>query len=222
LVDFLTTKGVSFQLERIIRNAREKLVLVSPFLQLSKIFLERMRDADRKGVRITVVCKKDALKPEERDQLQSLKNLTLYFHEGLHAKCYFNEDSMVITSMNIYQYSEQNREMGLLIRKEEDSKIFSEALEETKSIIDASVKDDLGKIKTDAEKPRTFQKGYCIQCRMPIPYDLARPYCLLCYLELVDEGILLAPDEYCHNCGKNAVVTMNKPLCNSCYDKMSK
>ena len=219
MVDFLTTKGVSFQLERIIKNARERLILVSPYLQLSKTLLERIRDADKKGVEITLVCRQGALRPEDRDQLQSLKNLALYFHEGLHAKCYYNEDSMVITSMNIYQYSEQNREMGLLFRKEEDSKIFSEALEETKSIINSSVKDDLSKVKADAYKLHTAQKGYCIRCHTPIPLDLERPLCFACFVEWSEWENPLYEEEFCHICGKPALTTILKPLCNACYWK---
>ena len=79
------------------------------------------------------------MKITERKQLDSIENLTLYYYQNLHAKCYFNETEMVITSMNLYEFSERNnREMGLLIKKTEDSEIFNDTVNETHSIIQAA------------------------------------------------------------------------------------
>ena len=39
----------------------------------------------------------------------------LYFSKNLHAKCYLNEKKMIITSMNLYEFSQvNNREMAFL------------------------------------------------------------------------------------------------------------
>ncbi len=43
---FLTTTGVSYEIENVIKGAKYKLALVSPYLKLSKNFYERLRDAD--------------------------------------------------------------------------------------------------------------------------------------------------------------------------------
>ena len=43
----------------------------------------------------------------------------------LHAKCYFNEQNLVISSMNLYDFSEVNNwEMSILIDKDNDSEIY--------------------------------------------------------------------------------------------------
>jgi len=219
MAEFLTTHGTSYYIEHIITNAKNKLVLISPYLQLSKTLFERLRDADRRKVKITLICRKGALKPDERSQLQQLKNLSLYFHEDLHAKNYFNEECMVITSMNIYEASEKNREMGILIRKEGDNRVFSDGVREAKSIVDSSTKVDLRKQKDESYYPRTKQTGYCIRCRTPIPYDLDRPYCYACFLEWVEWENPYYQDNHCHTCGKPAPTSMAKPLCNACYRK---
>jgi HKD family nuclease len=111
MAEFLTTSGTSHHIENIIMEARQKLFLVSPYLKLSKTLHERLKDASDKGVKIKIIYGKDELKPNESSSLAKLKNVELYYFENLHAKCYFNEIKMVITSMNMYEFSEKtNRE----------------------------------------------------------------------------------------------------------------
>lgn len=141
MAEFLTTHATAANIENIILNARQKLVLVSPYLQLSRAFFDRLKDSDERGVKIVLVYGKHQLKPNERNQLEKLKNLSLFFCENLHAKCYFNEDNMVITSMNMLEFSEKtNREMGVLAKRQDDAGIFKDAVREVQSIVRASVK----------------------------------------------------------------------------------
>lgn len=136
MAKFLTTSGVSYQVELIIKEAKKKLVLISPFVQISKVLLERLQNASDKGVQIHLIYGKDELKPVEKKQLNSIENLRLYYYQNLHAKCYFNEKTMVVTSMNLYEFSDKhNREMGVLIQKSDDAEMFNDGVEETASII---------------------------------------------------------------------------------------
>jgi phosphatidylserine/phosphatidylglycerophosphate/cardiolipin synthase-like enzyme len=62
----------------------------------------------------------------------------LYFSKNLHAKCYLNEDKMIIASMNLYEFSQQNnREMGILIdtSNEHDKQVYDDATKDIDSII---------------------------------------------------------------------------------------
>src|SRR5690606_14044112 len=139
MAEFLTTNGTSYHIENIIIDAKTKLFLVSPYLQISKTFYERLKDASNKGVAIKIIYGKDELKPNERNSLAELKNVELFFFENLHAKCYFNETRMVITSMNMYEFSEKNnREMGVLIDSSTDKDLFDKAVNEALSIIQSS------------------------------------------------------------------------------------
>jgi len=125
MAEFLTTTGAEHYIEDIVSNAHNRLVLICPYLKLSKTWLERLRDADRRNVKIFIVCGKEELKSDVRKQLQQLKNLELFFFENLHAKCYFNEERMVITSWNMYDSShEKNREMGILLHANGDKDIL--------------------------------------------------------------------------------------------------
>ncbi len=135
MAKFLTTVGNSYHIEQVIINAKVQLTLVTPYLKLSRTMIERISDADKKGVKITLIYGKSELAKQERDRLFDLKNIEIYFYEQLHAKCYHNEKMMIISSMNLYEYSEiNNREMGIALDKIEDNEIYQEGLDEIESI----------------------------------------------------------------------------------------
>jgi len=230
LVKFLTTIGISNAIETIIRKARKQLVIVSPYLKLSKSLLERLQNADERVDEIIFIYGKEELKDEERGKLLKLTNLKLYFREDLHAKCYFNETQMVISSMNLYESNgNKNREMGLLITRdhEEDITIYDEAIQEVIEIIKSE--DTVEKKTKDVEEKetkievkielQTKETGFCIRCHDQIKYNPKRPYCNDCYTIWVEYNNPDYIDSYCHRCGKYNDSTKVYPLCNSCYKK---
>jgi len=221
MAKFLTTRGASSEIENIINTAKSHLVLISPFLRIPESLFQSLKDADRRKVRITLVYGKKELHPDEKSQLKQLDNVSLYFLDNLHAKCFFNEGNMVITSMNLYDFSEhKNREMGVLISKEDDEQVFSEAAKEADRIVHLSQKDELGKLKAKSYSSKTKQSGHCIRCGTPIPYDLEKPFCRDCFYDWSDWD---TPDyhkeHWCHACGKSAPTSKAQPQCGSCYWK---
>ena len=217
---FLTTTETSSEIERIIRRARKELILVSPFLQISKTFYERLEDASDQGISITIIYGKDELNSKERSRLNELKNLQLFFFENLHAKCYYNESKMVITSMNMYEFSEKNnREMGVLIDHKIDFDLYDDAVEETKSIIRSAEKITLRqpKKKNSFFNHRKKTQGYCIRCSDTIEYNPERPYCDDCYAIWFQFENFEYQENNCHKCGEAESSSMNKPQCYQCW-----
>ena len=136
---FLTTSGTSHLIEDIIIKAKAELVLITPYLKLSRILFERLTEANRRGVRIRLVYGKSELHPSEKHQLDALSNLELLYLENLHAKCYLNENVLVVSSMNLYEFSERNnREMGIVLTRQDDGECFVDALAEAHSIMAAA------------------------------------------------------------------------------------
>ncbi len=230
MAEFLTTSGTSYHIENIIIDAKTKLVLVSPFLQISKTFYERLKDASSIGVAIKIIYGKDDLKPNERNSLSDLKNVELYFFENLHAKCYFNETKMVITSMNMYEFSEKNnREMGVLIDRNVDRDLFDKAVNETLSILQSSEQIALRKterpIFQDSKKQAGAKsagynkviRGYCIRCEARIAYDPSRPYCGDCYMIWSQFENPEYVENVCHRCGQYDETSMNRPQDYKCF-----
>jgi hypothetical protein len=136
---FLTTSGTSHLIEDIIIRAKTELVLITPYLRLSRILLERLTEANNRGVNTKLVYGKVDLHPGERKQLEALTNMELLFLENLHAKCYHNEATLIVSSMNLYEFSEKNnREMGIVLTRRDDEECFADALAEAHSIIAAA------------------------------------------------------------------------------------
>ena len=220
MAEFLTTRGTTAKIEDIINDAKHELFLLSPFVKIPDTLFQSLKDADRRKVKITLVYGKKRLRPDVKSQLEGLESLSIYFLENLHAKCYFNEESMVITSLNLVDFSEQNnKEMGVFISVKHDHDVFNEAVKEAKQIIYLASPEDLRRPKDKPYSYRTKQKGYCIRCRIPIPYDLSRPYCLDCYSKWSEWENTDYEDDYCHTCGRHELTTMAKPQCRSCYSK---
>ena len=144
MAGFLTTRAITSAIEDIINNAEKSLVLVSPFIKVPESLFQNLMAADKQGVRITLIFGKRELDDDVRKQLRQLKNLKVLFLENLHAKCYFNEQSMVITSLNLYDFSEQNnREIGVLVKIQDDENVYREALKEIQRIYKISSSYDL-------------------------------------------------------------------------------
>jgi hypothetical protein len=231
MAEFLTTSGTAHHVENIIIDAKDHLTLVSPYLKLSKTLFERLKDASGRGVKIKIIYGKDELKPNEKNSLAELKSDLLFF-ENLHAKCYFNDNKMVITSMNMYEFSEKtNREMGVLIDKQTDRQLYEKAFAEVQSIIKSA--EIIPNTKVERKFAVNEQKnpnksnfapavGYCIRCEGRINFDPSKPYCPNCYSVWAEYGNKLYEESVCHCCGEFEVTTMEKPVCYSCFRKLNK
>lgn len=230
MAKFLTTSGVSHHIEEIIIRSYQRLVLVSPYLQLSKTFYERLKDASNRDVRITIIFGKDDLNDNEKDMLAELENVRIFYFKNLHAKCYFNDNTMVITSMNMYEFSEKNnREMGILIDRVEDDDLYQNALLEIDSIFHSSDEVYLRKtIKSIKSFNNGFYRssknhhsnqssGYCIRCQERIPYNPEEPYCIHCFVIWNQFQNHDYVENVCHRCQKNDDTSMSKPQCYECF-----
>ncbi|WAC02082.1 phospholipase D family protein [Lacinutrix neustonica] len=139
MAKFLTTTANSYHIEDIILNAQDTITLVTPYLKLSQNLIDRIKDADRKDIKIILIYGKDELKESQQKVLYSLNNIDIYYFHNLHAKCYYNETNMIVTSMNLYEFSEKNnREMGILLDSNLDRDLFLDAKNEVHSIINNS------------------------------------------------------------------------------------
>jgi len=87
---------------------------------------------------MTMVCRGTDLIAEEKSKLEKIPNLVLRYNERVHAKCFYDEESMVITSLNLYKSSlGDNMEMGVILRNdiESDKIAYQQAKSEAQFII---------------------------------------------------------------------------------------
>jgi hypothetical protein len=234
MVEFLNKDKAWAAMVEIVSKADSKLVLISPYIRIPDDLLKRLKYKDKQGIKTIVVCREKDLDSEVRSDLKQLRHLELLFDDDLHGKCFYNEKSMVITSLNLLESSaRKNREMGVLFSSEEDSSVFNEALKEAEYIISGAKKDSTLKnfanrflkevdsaVDSLAENISMVgeQKGYCIRCGKNITYDLHAPYCPNCWRIWNKDPNY--KEDFCHSCGNpRQQTTKNKPRCDSCYNK---
>jgi len=243
MVVFLNKDKAYAEIVEIVSKATNKLVLISPYIKLPDDLLERLKYMDSKGIVTIVVCREKDLNSEVKNALKRLKYLELRYDENLHAKCFYNERTMVITSLNLYEHSQvHNREMGILINTEEDPEVYREALSEAEFIVNRAKKDSTirnivrGVVKEakkvldtpNEEMPRKApppsrakNDGHCIRCGASKTFDIKSPYCAKCYQVWNRYKDPNYEEKYCHLCGKQPPkpTTKNSPLCGACYWK---
>ena len=137
-----------------IKSAADRLILISPFLKLNDRMKELLADKNRLKIDVRIVYGKSELQPAEMSWLQELTYIRTSYCKNLHAKCYLNESLCIITSLNLYEFSQvNNNEMGILIRRTEDTDLYRDAYEEAQRIIRVSeeVRISLERIAQDAE-----------------------------------------------------------------------
>lgn len=136
MAKFLNTSATNYFLEELIKDARERVILISPFLKLNDRIKELLADKNRLKIDVRIVYGKSELQPEEIAWLNALTYVRTSFCKNLHAKCYINEENCIVTSLNLYEFSQvNNNEMGVLFRRSEDHELYRDAYEEAQRII---------------------------------------------------------------------------------------
>ena len=118
---FVTGKELATVVDKILFEAKEKLVLVSPYIKLDAHFRQILdQHAHNPQLELLVVFGKNpghvsrSVSREDLTYFTKFPNVTLVYAPTLHAKYYANETKGVVTSINLYDYSfEHNIEFGV-------------------------------------------------------------------------------------------------------------
>lgn len=237
MAEFLETTGISAALTDLIKNSNEKLFLMSPYLQIADRLRLLIKERDSRKIDIRVVFRTDKLNAEEMSFLQELTSVQVLSCENLHAKCYLNENTAIITSMNLYQHSQQNNwEMGIKIEKNADPELYKKISDEVMLIIQSSQKTPFSIKKIEKEtsvipkKIPTGNKsssaatingnGFCIRCGTDLKLNLEHPLCFKCYKSWEEYRNPQYREKICHVCGMESATTYEKPVCYNCYKKI--
>lgn len=236
MVQFLKTTGITNEIEQLITNSKQQLYLITPYLQISPILKPLIRDLVLKipTISITVVCRSDKINAEDMEFFQDLKIVKILALDNLHAKCYLNENSAIITSMNLYQFSERNNyEMGVKIEKNAEQEQYDQLYDYVSIMLRESVKYELKRVEKEPAIPKTKEQshnsqektrnvGYCIRCRNQMELNPNKPLCSKCYPIWAKYSDRSYPEKYCHICGKESKQSVDKPVCITCYKKLYK
>lgn len=135
-IKFITTQGINHFLYELIKNANKYITLITPYARLNTRLKELLKNKKQQGVKITFICRVSDLKNQEKSILSECSG-QIKNKNNLHAKCYISENEAIISSLNLYEYSQVNNdEMGILVKR--NHAIYNDILEDSIRISDNS------------------------------------------------------------------------------------
>ena len=228
MAKFLNTKKAVSEIEDLIKDAGQTLILISPYFKLSKDFKELLSYRNGKDKITTVIYGKSELNPDEMKFLESLQFVILKYKDELHAKCYMNDEKMIITSLNLYDFSMiNNKEMGVLIEKSNpnDQELFEEAYKEIDYINTTSQRfayktqnppqsENTKSTSKKSESNPNNQNGFCIRTGVEIPFNVEKPMTYEAYKSWNKYADMDYPEKFCHFSGEpsNGETSYSKPI----------
>lgn len=227
MAKFITARKTASELEDLIKSAGEKLILISPYLKLSRDIRELLDFRTKNGKTTTIIFRKHELIPDELNFFRSLCHVELFYNEDLHAKCYLSDEKMIITSLNLYEYSmNNNKEMGVLIDKNDpaDFQIYADALNEVNFIRTGSQRFefDAQTVANKTAEPskngksvgRKKTNGFCIRTGVEIPFNVEKPFSLEAYKIWSEYSDPTYPEKFCHFSGElsKGETSYSKPI----------
>ena len=122
---FIKGSELNAQLERLFEEATLDLVIISPFIKLHLRLVDILKSKKLLSeLRIIIVFGKNqdnivkSLNREDFIFLKDFPNIEIRYEPRLHAKYYANEKVALLSSMNLYDYSQNtNIEFGILTKR---------------------------------------------------------------------------------------------------------
>jgi hypothetical protein len=207
MAKFLNTEGTSYYLKQLIDSTKQELILISPYLKINNRIKQSLEDKNYQRVPIKVVYGKVDLHPDEDRWLKSMSQIQIGYCKDLHAKCFLNENEAVITSMNLYEFSQlNNHEMGIHVEKRKDSELYKNIYDEAQRLMRISGLQVAPIEKISPERTRYKRKeifnGYCIRTGVEIPFNIEKPLCIEAFKTWSFFENPDFPENFCHFTGE--------------------
>lgn len=232
MAKFLNTTGVSYHLEELIKGTKERLILVSPYLKFTSRIKEHLHNLHLLKYDIRIIYRENKLQLDDNNWLESHTGIRTSLCSNLHAKCYINEKEAIVTSMNLYEFSQQNNdEMGIYFSKDQDPGLYNETIEEVQRLLRISEEIRVTIKKVSAESPNPSEKkvadsvksqakssdrqtGFCIRTGVPIAFNVEKPMCFEAFKSWSKYGDPEYAEKYCHFSGEssNGETSVSRPI----------
>ena len=135
--EFLSSVGTSYQIDRLISEAKNEIVFFVPVMKLHESVILKFQQADLRNVRITLLYGKERNQIRGQRWYKEFKNLRILHHDKLNTFFYRNEKEIILTSMGLSDLSGNLRmDMGLLIAKLRDRKAYEDGIYEQELLIE--------------------------------------------------------------------------------------
>ena len=197
------------ELNHVIDGARTFLVLVSPYIELDGLTLERVLAASKRGVHVFVACQLRENRSDRRMRcLRALPSATLVDCPHSHAKLYISDAGAVHGSKNLTLSATPSRELCGFVPGA--TRVWETMLAFARGVVDEGVHVPAPRLSEYVEHHYGTPKGHCISCGAAIKLNRWRPQCSRCY-GVTQQG------SFCHLTGRHARTTRARPLEYSVY-----
>lgn len=137
-MEILGTTETTYAIERLFTNAHEFVIIVSPYLKINHRLRTKMSDCFLRCEKSLLVYREDYQKENNFSWFKNHENLKIFLVKDLHAKCYMNENTAIITSMNLHDYSQiNNHELGVILDRKKDKEGYAKLMSEVRIIINS-------------------------------------------------------------------------------------
>jgi RNA polymerase-binding transcription factor DksA len=123
MAKFLKGNELNSQLEKIFEDAEGQIILISPYIKLHDRYKSSLlTKIANPNIEIVILFGKNeddlskSMKQDDFDFFKQFPNIEIRYEKRLHAKYYANETKAILTSMNLYGFSQNNNiEAGVLM-----------------------------------------------------------------------------------------------------------
>lgn len=179
---FLENQNCAEEIHRVIENANSELTIITPYIDLGPRMKGSFNVARGKGVIIKLITrwkKKLAAKDEEELAFFSELGAKIMFVERLHSKLFLNENSGVLSSMNMLDGSaHHSQEIGIFTNDTgivTSYKGYAERLERSAMPSQYAPAKSTAK-NAPSQKKKAKETAYCIRTGELIKFNIKMPY----------------------------------------------
>lgn len=247
MAEFKKGHGLNAAIEDIISKANQRLILTSPYIKLDRRYEHELRSIQERGDIEVIVCfgksdgnRSSSIHDDAWEFLIQFPNIKIYHHNDLHGKFYANEREALITSMNLYSYSQaNNHELGVLVKSGEgasgeiyqdgqnwvnglirEAELVFEATKKTKPVKKRSpLLRTENRTSAKAQKWSVKNPGFCIRTGSSIPFNPNRPFSYESFAVWSQFGDPYYPENFCHYSGEKSFgsTSMERPILREFY-----
>ncbi len=246
MAKFLKGNELNAEVENIFEQAKEYIYIISPFIKLHQRYISALlTHKSNPKVSIVIVFGKNAddltksMIEEDFKFFKEFPCIEIRYEKRLHAKYYANEDVALLTSMNLYDYSQDNNiEVGVKAEagnKDIDKQAFdyfNKVIKQSEVLFQKAAKyeytmfglkekyisseiliDKLSDFFANKVSENTHL-AYCIRTAKRIPFNIQKPFCEEAYQNWAKFSNKDYKEKYCHFSGEpsNGETSMSKPI----------
>lgn len=226
---FLKTYQLTTEIINLISSTKSYCYIISPYIKIWPQLDRVLNEASAKRIFLTFVIREDPKSNYLIEKLNKEYGFEVIIIKDLHIKLYLNESKCLLSTMNLYDASQQNNlELGFEIP---DSKNVKKDIIETYILADSTAKVYKGKFDSDRiellenvkkAKNILIQNGFCVECDASIiadfnPWNPNKIRCYECYSNSRDLSLKI---KFCHYCGKKLESRSKIPFHNECEEQI--